>query len=88
MPIPLTPEQQSLVDAIIARGDYASPEEVVDEALRQLERRMVHEAAEDAAIAEGIAAAERGDLHDGEKVMREIRAKLLRRKAAEQARQG
>lgn len=68
------------------RSGYSSPEKVVSVALRLLrdeERRQREYRAEmDAIITEGLAAADRGDLHDGPAFMRELRAKVRRKKAS------
>ncbi len=75
--IALTAAQQQLVERLLASRRYARPGDVVEAALKLLDEaekrraEQVEELRRD--IAEGIAAAERGDLLDGEDVMEEWR---------------
>jgi hypothetical protein len=41
MPIHLTPEQERRVQAVVSRGAYDSPEEVVEAALAAIEQRSL-----------------------------------------------
>lgn len=79
MNVPLSNERKRFVDACVERGEYASAEEVVDEALRQLAERNAWIEDTRQKIEEGVASAQRGELYDGEKVMGEIRERLQRR---------
>ena len=88
MNVPLPPEQQNFVDGCVARGEYESAKQVVTDALRQLERRNAWIADMREKIEEGVASAERGELYDGETVMREICERLQRQLDAETKRQG
>ena len=64
MNVSLTPDLESLIREKVDTGLYASASEVVREALRLMaehDKRMKIKAMRDAAIAEGIASADRGD---------------------------
>jgi antitoxin ParD1/3/4 len=64
MNVSLTPDLENLIREKVDTGLYASASEVVREALRLMvehDKRMKITAMRDAAIAEGIAAADRGD---------------------------
>jgi antitoxin ParD1/3/4 len=64
MNVSLTPDLENLIREKVDSGLYASASEVVREALRLMvehDKRMKITAMRDAAIAEGIAAADRGD---------------------------
>jgi Arc/MetJ-type ribon-helix-helix transcriptional regulator len=68
MPIHLTPEQERRVQAVVSRGAYDSPEEVVEAALAAIEQRSLPgftgSAEElDGLLAEGMASRE---LSEGE----------------------
>ena len=74
MEVSLPPEFVAYIDGRVSRGDFESREEAVlagvarlredDEAERERLRAMIQE---------GIDAADRGELLDGEEVMRELR---------------
>ncbi len=76
MNINLTPELESLVQKKVKSGRYNSASEVVREALRLFEdHERVREARLQSVrrkIEEGWAAAERGDLIDGEEFFRRL----------------
>jgi antitoxin ParD1/3/4 len=64
MNVSLTPDLENLIREKVDTGLYASASEVVREALRLMadhDKRMKIKEMRDAAIAEGIAAADRGD---------------------------
>ncbi|HET7055276.1 MAG TPA: type II toxin-antitoxin system ParD family antitoxin [Thermomicrobiales bacterium] len=64
MNVSLTPDLENVIREKVDTGLYASASEVVREALRLMvehDKRMKITAMRDAAIAEGIAAADRGD---------------------------
>ena len=64
MNITLSPELETMVREKVEAGEYHDASEVVSEALRVMakhEERLRTRAMRDAAIAEGIAAADRGD---------------------------
>ena len=73
IPVSLTPEQRRFVQQQLDAGRYASAEEVLLQGLRQLEDQEEFIAANREEfrrkIEEGEAAADRGELVDGEAVM-------------------
>jgi antitoxin ParD1/3/4 len=87
--VSLTPELDKFVEAQLATGRYQSASEVFREGLRLLqEREERRKAALDEVrkkIREGLDAAKRGDLFDGEEVLRQIlgESKKLRKKSAQ-----
>jgi antitoxin ParD1/3/4 len=72
----LTPEQLRFVEEQVRAGLYQSPTEAVREGLRMLEERerfiAAHRDEIRSKIEEGAAAAERGELLDGESVFAEL----------------
>lgn len=77
MNVSLTPELEKLIDEKVRSGMYGSASEVVRDGLRLLAER---DRARDARLAdlrlqlaEGLAAAERGEVADGERVFAEVR---------------
>lgn len=83
MNINITPELERLVDEKVASGLYNNRSEVVREALRLLaEQARLREAHLEhlrAALAEGLAQADRGELLDGAAVVKQVRASLRSR---------
>lgn len=73
----LTPELERFVQEKVVAGLHASQSEVVREALRLLieqdRLRELHQQRLQAALAEGLAQAERGELIDAETVIAELR---------------
>lgn len=80
MNISLTPELERFIDLTVKRGRYASANEVVCTALqllqsREMERSLrLEELRKEIAI--GIADSDRGDVFDGEEVIRELREEI------------
>ena len=77
MNLMLNPTSEQIVRRKVEDGDYPSPEDVVNEALRLLEQR--DEARRDELRGEivlGIEEANRGDLVDGNEVFGELRRRL------------
>lgn len=76
MNVSLTPELEELVHARVRSGRYTSASEVVREALRLLadrdELRDIRLQEIRAQVAEGLRAAEAGDVHPGDEVFEEI----------------
>jgi len=74
--ISLTPHLQEFVDQRVASGRYQSASEVIREGLRLLEERDLRRQAArrelQTKIDEGLAAADRGDLHDFDEVFDEL----------------
>ena len=83
MNVNLTPELEALVQRKVASGLYNNQSEVVREALRLLEQQdRLREAHADklrAALAEGLAQANRGEFVDGPKAVADVH-KALRKK--------
>lgn len=80
MNVSLTPELEQFVHSKVKSGRYLSASEVVREALRLLEERdriyqsrLIDLQRE---ISVGVAEADRGELLDGEEVMRELYEEL------------
>jgi len=77
MNISLTPELEQFIDSTVKKGRYSSPSEVIQAALRLLEERemerllRLEELRKEIAI--GIEHSEKGDIFDGEEVIRELR---------------
>jgi antitoxin ParD1/3/4 len=87
MNVSLTPDLEQLVHDRLQSGQYASSSEVIREALcllkeRDEERRLRLEQLR-TDIQAGIAAADRGDLVDGERFFHELRRELELRVGAE-----
>jgi antitoxin ParD1/3/4 len=74
--VSLPPECQKFVEAELASGRYQSASDVVLEGLKLLQERegQRRPALDDVRrkVGEGLDAAERGDLYEGEEVVREI----------------
>lgn len=81
----LSRDLYEFVRAAVKSGRYASASEVVRDALRERRSAALQEVARK--IEEGLASARRGELLDGDAVMRELAARLRRRRAAPKARQ-
>ncbi len=88
MNVNLTPELEKLIQDKVKSGLYNNQSEVVREALRLLveqdERRKAHISRLRNALAEGVGQADRGELLDGEDVVREMRAFLSARRSAKE----
>ncbi|TAM79612.1 MAG: type II toxin-antitoxin system ParD family antitoxin [Acidobacteria bacterium] len=78
MPITLRPEHERLISEALRSGAYQSPEEVIKRALELLRDRDAWLAENRAKIEEGYAAAQRGELIDGD----QVRAQMDERKRA------
>jgi antitoxin ParD1/3/4 len=75
MTLQLKPNLQKYVDEQVQSGSYDSADEVVAAglaALQQQKREVFGPGELDKLLAEGLADIERGDLHDGEAVFREL----------------
>ena len=85
MTISLSPETQELLDAHMKRGGFASADEVVRaglEALGQLEGEYIEDLDPEtrAAIEDGLAQADRGEVRPWEEVRAELRARFIDKK--------
>lgn len=82
MNLSLRPELERFINSAVKRGRYSSAEEVVSAALQLLQEREMERMArlEDLRkeIAVGIADSDRGDVFDGEEVIRELREEIRR----------
>jgi len=76
MNVQLTPEQEQLVLTKVKTGRYHSANEVMSEALRQMENRdqIIEEVRQK--IAAGVASAKAGRLTDGEEFFAQMEAEL------------
>ncbi|HLO48905.1 MAG TPA: type II toxin-antitoxin system ParD family antitoxin [Kamptonema sp.] len=80
MNISLTPELEQFVQSTVKNGRYSSAFEVVRAALRLLEQQEIErlvrleELRKDIMI--GIEASDRGEVFDGEEVLRELREEI------------
>ena len=80
MNISLTPELEQFVQSTVNNGRYSSASEVVWAALRLLEQREIQrlvrleELRKEIMI--GIEASDRGEVFDGEEVLRELREEI------------
>jgi antitoxin ParD1/3/4 len=80
MNISLTPELEQFVQSTVNNGRYSSASEVVWAALRLLEQRemerlvRLEELRKEIMI--GIEASDRGEVFDGEEVLRELREEI------------
>jgi antitoxin ParD1/3/4 len=86
MSLQIKPELQKFIDDQVKDGHYDCPEEVVEAGLAILEQQTRHGTFApgelDRLLAEGEADIERGDLHDGEEVFRELDGLSAARKQA------
>lgn len=84
MNVSLTPELERFITGNVASGRYQSASEVIREALRMLEERQrIREAAINdlrGKIAVGLEQIERGEVHDGEQVFRELEERSRKRR--------
>ncbi len=82
--VSLTPEFEKFVEAEVASGRYQSASEVFREGLRLLqEREEKRKAALDEVrkkVRQGLESAKRGELFDGDEVLREILGESRRRR--------
>ncbi len=78
MPITLRPEHERLISEALRSGAYRSPEEVIKRALELLRDRDAWLAENRAKMEEGYAAAQRGELIDGD----QVRAQMDEKKRA------
>jgi antitoxin ParD1/3/4 len=80
MNLSLRPELERFINSAVKLGRYSSAEEVVSAALQLLQEREMERTArlEDLRkeIAVGIADSDRGDVFDGEEVIRELREEI------------
>lgn len=76
MTITLKPEHEQLIAEVLRSGVYHNPEEVIERALELLHEHESWLAENRAKIAEGYAAAQRGELIEGD----EVRSQLEERK--------
>jgi antitoxin ParD1/3/4 len=83
MPITLQPEHERLITEALRSGTYRDSEEVIQRALELLRDRDAWLAENRARIDEGYAAAQRGELIDGE----QVRIRLEEKKRAWRAEQ-
>ena len=76
----LTAELEGFINSAVKRGRYSSAEEVVSAALQLLQEREMERAMRleelRKEIAVGIADSDRGDVFDGEEVIRELREEI------------
>jgi antitoxin ParD1/3/4 len=72
----LGPSLESFVSSLVASGRYASPEEVLREALRLFQEREARLAALDAAIERGLADAAEGRVKPAAEVFDALEAKF------------
>ena len=88
MNVNLTPELEKLIRDKVKSGLYNNQSEVVREALRLLaqqdELRQAHLAKLRDALAEGLQQADRGELLNGDEVVREMRAFLSARRRSQE----
>ncbi|MGH9351517.1 MAG: ribbon-helix-helix domain-containing protein [Terriglobia bacterium] len=68
MTITLKPEHEQLIAEVLRSGAYHSPDEVIERALELLHEHESWLAENRAKIEEGYAAAQRGELIDGDQV--------------------
>lgn len=68
MTITLRPEHEQLIAKVLRSGTYHSPDEVIERALELLHEHECWLAENRAKIEEGYAAAQRGELIDGDQV--------------------
>jgi antitoxin ParD1/3/4 len=68
------PVLEEYIETLITKGRYNSKSEVIREGIRLVQEREARLAALHAAIEEGIAAADAGDLYSAEEVFAEIDA--------------
>jgi len=72
----LTPQQEALVQRLVAEGQYLTASEVIRDGLRLLEQELAWKADCRRKIAEGMDDLKAGRVVDGEKAIRDVLAKL------------
>lgn len=76
----LTPELERFIDSAVKRGRYSSASEVVSVALQLLQEQEIEKNMRleelRKEIAVGIADSDRGDVFDGEEVVKELRDEI------------
>lgn len=79
MDVTLPPDLESFVDYMVAKGEYASPEEVLRAGVARMRGSDEDVEAERerlrALVQKGVDAADAGRLRDGDEVMRDLRAR-------------
>ena len=80
MNVNLSRDLYEFVKSAVSSGRYTSASEVVRDALREKRDQALREV--ERKIEQGLASARRGDLIDGQEVMRELRATSRHRRAA------
>lgn len=92
MNVNLTPELEKLIQDKVASGLYNNQSEVVREALRLLvdqdRLREAHLVELRGALAEGLAQADRGELHDGPQVIAELKQSMMKKKRSPRKKTG
>ncbi|HZZ41303.1 MAG TPA: hypothetical protein VFE58_00060 [Tepidisphaeraceae bacterium] len=85
MSISLTLQTQKMVEEQMKKGGYPNPDEAVRAGLASLELHGDFEPGElERLLAEGEADIERGDLHDGEEIFRELSKRSQSRREGRQ----
>lgn len=74
MTVEITPKLEALIQDLLRRGEYQDESEVLDEALKLLQKREELRAE----IRTGIEELERGEQIDGQEVFNELRARVAR----------
>ena len=86
MDISISPELESFIAAKLESGRYRTPDEVIEEGLRLLKQSesLVQDEMTDVRekVSAGLKQARSGDLRDGEEVLSEIEAELMKRSGA------
>jgi antitoxin ParD1/3/4 len=83
--VSLSPELEKLVQAKVESGLYGSASEVVEDALRLLERQEIHLQELRARMDEGLASLDRGEGVDGEEFMQKMLDELDAQEAQRKA---
>lgn len=87
MNISLTPEQEQFVQSTVKKGRYSSASDVVHAALRLLEEREIERSQRldelRKEIAIGIEHSDRGEVFDGEEVLKELRSEIQQAQQSE-----
>ena len=75
----LTPQQEALVQRLVAEGGYLTASEVIRDGLRLLEQELAWKSDCRRKIAEGMDDLKAGRVVDGEKAIAEIRRQIDKR---------
>ena len=78
MEVSFTPELERFIDERVSQGEYPTREDVVRAGVDRMRQDDAELERVRALVQAGIDSADRGELYDGEEVMRELHDRLVR----------